>query len=272
MQKNKQATTVTAYPDSVEPKWQQQQPYSYRTSSYTDPKAEAIGFVLKYSLWALLSVVIAVGLALRNDWGAGTLLVVWGLLATVGYIVIFLLLSVFTPEGVAVVHEYFDYKRHVVEVESQQVIELRRLDVRKELLLAGSSKPEPPALPAKPEMVLPAWRPGPDFKQSIEDELFPVDDSGNDQAVHILADFLIDLYDHADDLLRDNEFVNMQAGVVLPWSRRSEVSANDKQAIQTILAGMEPPLFSSDSGGRVWRLNTKHYPTKQSAIAAISVK
>lgn len=281
----KKSEVPTAYPDVVETGWkgQQSQPYTYRTNSQTDPISEAWGFVLKYSLWALLSVVIAVGLALRNDWDAGTLLVVWGLIATGGYILIFLLLSIFTPEGVAVTHEFFDYLRHRTDSNNNVIVELKRLEIRHDLLLAAQQQPQLPEQAAtssleqaaKPSVELPAlaWRPDADFVESIEDELLeegkPVNQDNN--AVSILCDFVIDLYDHADELLIDNQRINVQAGVTLPWSRRSEIPMQTKTAMQDMLNQIEPPLFQSTANGRVWLLNTAQYPTKHDAINALSV-
>ncbi len=265
----KKSETPTAYPDMVETGWkgQQSQPYVYRTNSMTDPLSEAWGFVLKYSLWALLSIVIAVGLALRNDWDAGTLLVAWGLIATGGYIVIFLLLSIFTPEGVAVVHEFFDYLRHRTDSNNNVTIELKRLDIRREILLSAQPQPQIPVETRAPDIELPAlaWKPDADFVESIENELFEKDEpvNQNNNAVSILCDFLIDLYDHADELLIDNQRINVQAGVTLPWSRRSDIPTQTKTAMQDMLNQIEPPLFQSTANGRVWLLNTAQSPTKR---------
>lgn len=269
----KKVTVPTAYPDMVEQKWSQIPPYTYRTNSQTDPVSEAWGFVLKYSLWAILAAVIAIGLALRNNWDAGLLLVAWGIIATAGYVVIFLLLSVFTPEGVAVVHEFFDYLRYRAELSFNLDLEKYRIDRRIDVLLATGT--QSPALP-EPKMEsphVPFWQPDADFVESIESELEgakqPVNQDSN--AVALLSDFLIDLYDHSDELLRNNETINMQAGVTLPWSKRSDVPAPTKAAISAILQEIEPPLFVEFSNGRVVKLNTKQYPTKQHAIAALSI-
>jgi len=270
----KRMESPAVYPDLVESKWGQIPPYTYRTNSQTDPVSEAWGFFVKYSLWAVLAAIIAIGLAMRNHWSAGLLLLSWGVIASVGYVVIFLLLSMFTPEGVAVVHEFFDYMRYRVEIAAQVDLEKYRIDKRVGLLTA---KPDDFPVLQKPkgETVLGAfaWQPDEQFIDSIEDELEgavnpPRQDTN---AVAILADFLVDLYDHADTLLRDGETVNLQAGVTLPWSKRSDVPAQTKAAINAILKGIEPPLFVEHSGGRVVKLNTNQYPTKQDAISVLSV-
>lgn len=276
----------TAYPDLVEPAWRQQQPAQnqYRTNSYTDPVKEAVGFVIKYSLWFVLSIVISIGLVMRWQLETGTGLIVWGAIATAGYIVIFFLLSVFTPEGVGVVNqimlwvtEYYAFRRYQVYADVSLKIELRKLELRKEIA-SLSQQPQPQQLtaPTQASMALPAfaWRPDEDFNESIEDELSGQSEKQSKavESVSILVDFVADLYDNAKELLRDDgQTINLQAGITLPWSKRSEIQPNIKAEIKSMIDEIEPPLFIELSGGRVWQLNTAQYPTKLDAIKAMSV-
>lgn len=275
-----QPKIVTAYPDLVEPVWKQQsaQGSPYRTNSYTSPVQEAVGFVIKYSLWFVLSIVISVGLAMRWRLDTGTGLIVWGMIATGGYIAIFFLLSVFTPEGVALVNqlmngvsEYFAFRRYEVYAQTSQVIELRKLELRH--AAARQIEQVAESDPVRPSMELPvfAWRQPSDFVGSITNELPLRSTDGESEAYDILVDFVADLYDNAEELLRDGEYINMQAGVTLPWSKRSDVSAPVKAEMKSIVDRLDPPLFVELSNGRVWRMNTKDYPTKQQAIEAIGV-
>lgn len=276
----------TAYPDLVEPAWKQQQPAQnqYRTNSYTDPVKEAVGFVIKYSLWFVLSIVISVGLAMRWQLETGTGLIVWGAIATAGYIVIFLLLSVFTPEGVGVVNqlmawvtEYYAFRRYQIYADTSLKIELRKLELRHSIASLGQ-QPRAEQLQAQPResMALPAfgWRPDEEFTESIEDELTGQADQpvGDIESVRVLVDFVADLYDNAKELLRDDgQTINLQAGITLPWSKRSDIPANIKAEIKSMIDEVEPPLFIELSGGRVWQLNTAQYPTKLDAIKSFSV-
>lgn len=272
----KKSETPVAYPDAVETGWKQQQsqPYVYRTNSQTDPVSEAYGFVVKYSVWGILSIVIAAGLALRNSWDAGTLLVVWGIIATLGYVVIFFVLSMFTPEGVAVSHEFFAYLRHRTDSNNNTKIELHRLDLRHEAYTASmpvivqSDVPKIAEQPVAglPVAELPEWTPSEDFVESID---LSGDKPAKYSPEYILKDFVISLYDNAETLLIDNCRINMQSGVMLPWSRRSDLSAETKSAMQEILDRINPPLFQSHSSGRVWMIDTDRYPTKDDAIRAI---
>jgi len=273
-------TTPTAYPDIIEPNWKQgtAPPPIIRAQSYTDPVKEALGFVIKYSLWFVLSVVISVGLALRWDLDVATGLVIWGLVATAGYIAIFGLLSVFTPEGVSIVNQvvyyWTDYLKHKIDSNNNLLLEQRRMEIRRELLLTSKTEQQQPLLQKteSPTLEAFAWRPDADFQQDvISDELFRKEPKKDNTAVSVLSDFLIDLYDHPDELLRDNEIINMQAGITLPWSKRSEIPAEAKAAMQAILGSIEPPLIEILSNGRVIKLNTRQYPTKQDAIAALSI-
>ena len=274
---------TTAYPDLVEPAWKQQTTQNqYRTNSYTDPVKEAVGFVIKYSLWFVLSIVISVGLAMRWQLETGTGLIIWGAIATAGYIVIFLLLSVFTPEGVGVVNqvmtwvtEYYAFRRYQVYADTSLKIELRKLELRHSIASLGQ---QPEQLPAQPKesMALPAfgWRPDEEFTESIEDELTgQADESVVDvESVKILIDFVADLYDNAKELLRDDgQTINLQAGITLPWSKRSDIPANIKGEIKSLIDEIVPPLFTELSGGRVWQLNTAQYPTKLDAIKSFGV-
>lgn len=282
----RQPDIATAYPDLVEPAWKQQQSAQnqYRTNSYTDPVKEAVGFVIKYSLWFVLSIVISVGLAMRWQLETGTGLIVWGAIATAGYIVIFLLLSVFTPEGVGVVNqlmawvtEYYAFRRYQIYADTSLKIELRKLELRHSIASLGQ-QPQAEQLQAQPResMALPAfgWRPDEEFTVSIEDELTGQADQpvGNIESVRVLVDFVADLYDNAKELLRDDgQTINLQAGITLPWSKRSDIPANIKAEIKSMIDEVEPPLFMELSGGRVWQLNTAQYPTKLDAIKSFSV-
>lgn len=282
----RQPDIATAYPDLVEPAWKQQQSAQnqYRTNSYTDPVKEAVGFVIKYSLWFVLSIVISVGLAMRWQLETGTGLIVWGAIATAGYIVIFLLLSVFTPEGVGVVNqlmawvtEYYAFRRYQIYADTSLKIELRKLELRHSIASLGQ-QPQAEQLQAQPResMALPAfgWRPDEEFTVSIEDELTGQADQpvGNIESVRVLVDFVADLYDNAKELLRDDgQTINLQAGITLPWSKRSDIPANIKAEIKSMIDEVEPPLFMELSGGRVWQLNTAQYPTKLDAIKSLSV-
>lgn len=282
----RQPDIATAYPDLVEPAWKQQQSAQnqYRTNSYTDPVKEAVGFVIKYSLWFVLSIVISVGLAMRWQLETGTGLIVWGAIATAGYIVIFLLLSVFTPEGVGVVNqlmawvtEYYAFRRYQIYADTSLKIELRKLELRSSIASLGQ-QPQAEQLQAQPResMALPAfgWRPDGEFTESIEDELTGQADQpvGNIESVRVLVDFVADLYDNAKELLRDDgQTINLQAGITLPWSKRSDIPANIKAEIKSMIDEVEPPLFIELSGGRVWQLNTAQYPTKLDAIKSFSV-
>lgn len=282
----RQPDVATAYPDLVEPAWKQQQSAQnqYRTNSYTDPVKEAVGFVIKYSLWFVLSIVISVGLAMRWQLETGTGLIVWGAIATAGYIVIFLLLSVFTPEGVGVVNqlmawvtEYYAFRRYQIYADTSLKIELRKLELRHSIASLGQQS-QADQLQAQPResMALPAfgWRPDEKFTESIEDELTGQADQpvGNIESVRVLVDFVADLYDNAKELLRDDgQTINLQAGITLPWSKRSDIPANIKAEIKSMIDEVEPPLFMELSGGRVWQLNTAQYPTKLDAIKSFSV-
>lgn len=281
----RQPDVATAYPDLVEPAWKQQAtPNQYRTNSYTDPVKEAVGFVIKYSLWFVLSIVISVGLAMRWQLETGTGLIVWGAIATAGYIVIFLLLSVFTPEGVGIVNqlmawvtEYYAFRRYQIYADTSLKIELRKLELRHSIASLGQ-QPQAEQLQAQPResMALPAfgWRPDEEFTESIEDELTGQADHpvGNIESVRVLVDFVADLYDNAKELLRDDgQTINLQAGITLPWSKRSDIPANIKAEIKSMIDEVEPPLFIELSGGRVWQLNTAQYPTKLDAIKSFSV-
>lgn len=274
----------TAYPDLVEPAWRQQQPAQnqYRTNSYTDPVKEAVGFVIKYSLWFVLSIVISVGLAMRWQLETGTGLIVWGAIATAGYIAIFFLLSVFTPEGVGVVNqmmlwvtEYYAFRRYQIYANTSLKIELRKLELRHSIASLGQ-QPEQLQVQPKESMALPVfgWRPDEEFTESIEDELTGQADRpvGNTESFRVLVDFVADLYDNAKELLRDDgQTINLQAGITLPWSKRSDIPASIKAEIKSMLDEIEPPLFMELSGGRVWQLNTAQYPTKLDAIKSFSV-
>ena len=84
----------------------------------------------------------------------------------------------------------------------------------------------------------------------------------------ILLDFTGDLYRHQSECLRNGNIIDYNTGIVLPWSKRSDIEKATKDRMKGIVDNISPQLFYPKNQVE-WCLNLADYPTLDAATTAI---
>lgn len=84
----------------------------------------------------------------------------------------------------------------------------------------------------------------------------------------ILLDFTGDIYRNRGECIRNGNIIDYNAGIVLPWSKRSDIDTPVKERMRLLVNEIDPKLFYEKN--RVeWCINFNEYPDLDSAIDAL---
>jgi hypothetical protein len=86
--------------------------------------------------------------------------------------------------------------------------------------------------------------------------------------VKILLDFIGDLYRHPSECLRNGNIIDYNVGIMLPWSKRSDIDRDTKERMKQLVDNISPPLFYQKNKVE-WCLNIENYSMLEDAVTAI---
>ncbi len=272
---------ITVDPGAIfaEPVVKQQTPIDY--------VAQGIGFNLKYAPLFVILAILAYGLAIKSkqDFWFGTVL--FGTLSVVGYWMLGFMENVFEPTSGHVVRSFFGYlvlKAEIASSERAQAMyyeteQMRLENERMEKAIIEQRVIEQVQRHSLPQPVMNQLtnfddaEPFDDDEPAIRKDVYtiPLDELKNpkDEARTILLDFLTDLYQHSDEVVKPDGRLKKEAGIV-PWAAQSDLSLPIKRKILDLIKQTNPKIFSQE-GTQPWRLNIAAYPDIHSAIEALDV-
>jgi len=267
-----------------------------------DPLRRDLGFNVKYAPLAVVIVILAIGLGLQNNWSVGTSLIVFGVIAIMGYWLLGFTENVFDPysghvvkaffgwlvlrrqiqanETIAVAYYTTEQKRLELQVTEKASQQEQRVAVERRLVapqaemnqLATYAPVHPPVHPPVSREALAS------VVQIDLEELpppawakVPVQRNDGSAAVQALLDFVEDVY--GQELYGDDG--TLKKGVRAPWAQRGTgrneafLSGNVKRQAVDMLGQITPPLFVFVEETKLWRLNIDDYPEVEDAYSAL---
>ena len=247
-----------------------------------DYVSQGIGFNLKYAPLFVILAILAYGLAIKShqDFWFGTVL--FGTLSVVGYWLLGFMENVFEPTSGHVVRSFFGWLVLNAEIASSERVQMEyykteqirleneRLDktiIAKKVIEQVNRH----SLPQSAANQLTNF----EYTDEFEDDepinagaayTIPLAELQKpDEARTILLDFLTDLYQHSDEMIKPDGRLKKEAGVA-PWAAQSDLSAPIKRKILDLIK--QSKIFSQE-GTQPWRLNLAAYPDIHSAIEAL---
>ncbi len=259
-----------------------------------DPFRRGLEFNIKYAPLTLITLVLAAGLGMRNNWDFGTSAVVFAAISIAGYWLLGFTENVFDPYSGHVIKAFFGWLvlRHQISANERMTIayyaiEQKRLEVdgiEKAMQLEQRLGVEKRLTASQSDFnALATYQHPPVRREAIEevsqinlDELpkpawakAPVQNNDGAKATKTLLDFVEDVYDQAQ-YTEDGRLT-----AVTPWSKRgtwrdgTSVPQPVKRQVEDMLAQITPPLFSYSADRKAWMINIEDYPDVTDAYNAV---
>lgn len=259
-----------------------------------DPFRRGLEFNIKYAPLTIITLVLAAGLGMRNNWDFGTSAIVFAAISIAGYWLLGFTENVFDPYSGHVIKAFFGWLvlRHQISANERMTVayyavEQKRLevdeigkraqveqrqDVEKRLTapqidfnaLATYQHP-----PVRQEAIAEVSQINLDELQPPTWAKAPVQNNDGKKAVQTLLDFVEDVYEQTQ-YTEDGRLT-----VVTPWSKRgtwrdgTSVPQPIKRQVEDMLAQIAPPLFSYSADRKAWIINMEDYPDVTDAYNAI---
>lgn len=259
-----------------------------------DPFRRGLEFNIKYAPLAIVILIFAVGLGLRNNWDFGTSAIVFASISILGYWLLGFTENVFDPYSGHVIKAFFGWlvlrhqigsnervtlayyqverKRLDLQAEDRRIAQGQRCEVESRLIApqaefnALATHRHPPVstdaiqsvaqIPVG-ELTPPTWRKA------------PVETNNGSDAAKTLLDFVEDLYE------QEQYTSSGRLTVSAPWTKRgvdregNSVGQTVKKQIEDMLAQIQPPLFRLVVDQKAWFVNIENYPDVTDAYNVI---
>lgn len=251
-----------------------------------DYVSQGIGFNLKYASLFIVEAILGYSVAIKlgQDFWFGTVL--FSVIAFIGYWLLGFMENIFEPTSGHVVRSFFGWLVLREDIRSSertqamyyQTEQMRLENERLDKTIIEQKVIEQVQRHSLPQPVMNQLTNFDDAEPFEDDEpvsrkdvyTIPLNELKNpkDEARTILLDFLTDLYQHSDEVVKPDGRLKKEAGIV-PWAAQSDVSAPIKRKIQDLIKQTNPKIFSQE-GTQPWRLNIAAYPDIHSAIDALN--
>lgn len=259
-----------------------------------DPFRRGLEFNIKYAPLTVITLVLAVGLGMRNNWSFGTSAVVFAAISIAGYWLLGFTENVFDPYSGHVIKAFFGWLvlRHQISANERMTlayyqVEQKRLEVdsmEKRLQLDQRAATERKLLlPQNDLNQLATYQHPPISREAMAavsqisaEELAPptwgkapAQTNDGSKALQTLLDFVEDVYEQTQ-YTEDGRLT-----ATTPWSKRgawrdgTSVPQPIKRQVEDMLAQITPSLFAYNPDSKAWTINIEDYPDVTDAYNAI---